>query len=161
MINILLIILCLLIAALMGLSFLISIDKAFFDSIIVVITLIGLILNHLSSDDNSCIRKSMQKSATCFVMVIGSIIGILGVIWIIVSLISIFIYHKEVPYFHWVLGCLSVIIGSVVWLMKDKLKNSKGLSFAIYFLFILVIYIIFLFNDTATQSTLNNLKRLF
>ena len=144
------------------LAFLASIDKAFLDSIIVIISLLGLILNNLSRGNNSFIEKLMQKSATWFVIVLGAVLLALGLSWIAAYLIGNCWFHElKTPIWLLFLGIPSFIIGVGLISIRDKLKDSKGLSFAIYFTVILIIYIIFLFFDPSTQNVLINLKKVF
>ena len=144
------------------LAFFASIDKAFLDSLIVIISLLGLILNNLSHGNNSFIEKLMQKSATWFVIVLGAVLFALGSSWIAAYLIGNCWFHElKTPIWLLFLGIPSLIIGVGLISIRDKLRDSKGSSFAIYYAFILIIYIIFLFFDPSTQNVLSNLKKYF
>ncbi len=145
------------------LGLLASIDKAFLDSSIVILSLLGLIFNNLSSGDNSRIKELMQKSAACFVIVLAKVLLALGVSWIVAYLIGNYHFHESNKTPSWLLfsGILSLVIGSIFIYIKDKFKNSEGLFFAIYYAFILTIYIIFFVFDTSTQNVLTNLKKVF
>ena len=129
------------------LFFFFFIDKAFLDSIIVIISIIGLILNNISKDCPR-IENLMKMSTECFVKSLSICLIVAGLLWMSAFFFTSYPYHCLIG----ITGIISFFVGWTIHKWRKEIEKSQGIAFAIYFFIILVIYIIFFINDPSTQN---------
>ncbi|MEG9531982.1 hypothetical protein [Mannheimia indoligenes] len=156
------------------LAFIAIISKPTLDSIIVILSLIGLILNNISQDYPKT-EKHLRKIAGLFVKYIKYVFLIYGGLYFLGGLLFYFMenlsnihLNKEqieiikefsvIPIFF--VGLPLIVCGIILFCLTEKVNSSKGIPYAIYFTILLLIYIAFVIRDEQFINDIQNFIKL-
>ena len=153
--------------------FLSVISKSSLDSIIVIMSLIGLIFNNLEKDYPKIelyLRKftiyfTQRLNVTFFVYGVMYILGGVAQIWYILDKYIqnqdfLIIAKAKAQNEIMLLGIPLVILGGALFFLRNKISTSKGMAYSVYFFVILIIYLFFTIQDKQFISDWNEFMNL-
>lgn len=148
--------------------FLSVISKSSLDSIIVIMSLIGLIFNNIEKDYPK-IEWYLRKFTIYFTRFLSIAFVLYGVMYILGGLVKRwyvldqYIQNQDMLIFAKIkaqeeiilLGIPLVILGGILYFLKNKITTSKGMAYSVYFFVILIIYLFFTIQDKQFISDWN------
>jgi len=148
--------------------FLSVISKSSLDSIIVIMSLIGLIFNNLEKDYPK-IELYLRKFTIYFIQCLNVAFVLYGVMYILGGgakiwyILDKYIQNQDLLIVAKdkakeeiiLLGIPLVILGGILYFLKNKITTSKGMAYSVYFFVILIIYLFFTIQDKQFISDWN------
>ena len=153
--------------------FLSVISKSSLDSIIVIMSLIGLIFNNLEKDYPK-IELYLRKFTIYFIQCLNVAFVLYGIMYIFGGVTKIwyildnYIHNQDILIVAKIkardeivlLGIPLVVFGVALFFLKNKINTSKGMAYSVYFLIILIIYLFFTIQDKQFISDWNEFMNL-
>ena len=153
--------------------FLSVISKSSLDSIIVIMSLIGLIFSNLEKDYPK-IELYLRKFTIYFTQCLSVAFVLYGVLYILGGEVQIwYILDKYIQNQDdlsvakikaqdeiMLLGIPLLILGCILCFLKNKISTSKGMAYSVYFFVILIIYLFFTIQDKQFISDWNSFMNL-
>ena len=153
--------------------FLSVISKSSLDSIIVIMSLIGLIFNNLEKDYPK-IELYLRKFTIYFIQFLNIAFVLYGVMYILGGVAKIwyildnYIQNQDILIVAKIktqdevmlLGIPLVVLGGALFFLKNKINTSKGMAYSVYFFIILIIYLFFTIQDKQFISDWNEFMNI-